>query len=55
MLIVKVKLGKKWNDHEKGTIVEVDELRAKWLRDNGFEEEAFKKDEVSKKVKEKHA
>ena len=38
-MLKKIKLGKKWNDHKKGSVVEVDELRAQYLLKNGFVEE----------------
>ncbi len=37
-MLQKIKLAKKWNAHKKGSIVEVDNLRAEWLRENDFEE-----------------
>lgn len=38
VMLEKVKLGKDWNAHPKGSTVEVDSVRAAWLRKNDFEE-----------------
>lgn len=40
--LIKVKLAKDWNKHKTGTVIEVDTLRAKWLRKNNFVDKAKK-------------
>ena len=47
----KVKLAKKWNDHKSGSTVEVDDLRATWLRDGGYEERGEPKAAGRRKAK----
>ena len=48
-MLKKIILDKKWNKHKKGSTVEVDPVRAKWLKDNGFD--AGVKAETKKKRK----
>lgn len=37
--MVSIKLAKPWLEHAIGDTVEVDPLRAQWLRENGYEDE----------------
>ena len=32
----KVKLQKEWSSHKKGSVIEVDDLRATWLEKHGY-------------------
>lgn len=48
-MLEKITLDKKWNKHKKGSTVEVDPVRAKYLRNNGFD--ASVKAETKKKRK----
>ncbi len=41
--MLKILLGKDWNDHKEGTTVMVDDLRAAWLKKAGFEAKKGKK------------
>ena len=46
-MLEKIKLSKDWNLHKEGSVVEVDAVRAKWLRDNEYDSAKMKKSSVT--------